>query len=525
MTAIAIDFGTSNTVVSILEPDTHAPKTLRFAQISRLFKMPGETGEILDVPVVPSLVYIQGKDEIMIGEQVRSRRLGLSQPMRFFKGFKRDLVADFPSPPRAIDGVNYQARSVSECFLQTLWQNLQKLEIEPSELIFTVPVGSFERYLDWFRDWGEKMGADRVRFVDESTAAALGYAVENLGSLVLVVDFGGGTLDLSLVRIEKTETNKDIFKARVLAKSDAYLGGEDIDIWIVEDYLRQMGSDRASLSEVGWQNLLEISERLKIQLSKVEKASESWLDEETFMSYDLSLNRDRLEEILEQNQLLEQLREALDEVLSVALGKGVKKSEIAQVLLVGGSCLIPAVQNLIVSYFGRSRVKLGKPFDAVCHGALALTKISEVEDYLRHGYAIRLWEPSTQTHSYFPLFDRGSPYPCKLEDPITLQVAKNGQKEIHLDVGELAELTRSEIVYDDTGVVSSRKISKQTEYRSLETHHQEVCMAHLEPLGQLKQDRISVWFEVNEQRILLATVIDLLTDKILVEQGAIAKLK
>ncbi|MBP0018266.1 MAG: Hsp70 family protein [Cyanobacteria bacterium SBLK] len=525
MTAVAIDFGTSNTVVSIIEPDTHAPKTLRFEGISRLFKMPGEAGEIVDVPVVPSLVFIKEQGEIIIGERVRSRRLGLLQPQRFFKGFKRDLVADFPSPPRTLDGTNYRAQLVSECFLQTLWQNLQNLQIEPSELIFTVPVGAFERYLDWFRDWGEKMGAARVRFVDESTAAALGYAIQNTDSLVLVVDFGGGTLDLSLVRTDAIDGNKDIFRARVLAKSDAYLGGEDVDMWIVEDYLRQMGSDRESVSEIGWQNLLAIGERLKIQLSKVNEAAESWLDEETFMSYDLSLHRDRLEEILERNQLLEQLREALDEILSAALAKGIKKSEIERVLLVGGSCLIPTVQNLIVSYFGRSRVKLGKPFDAVCHGALALTKVSEVEDYLHHAYAIRLWEPATQTHSYYPLFERGSPYPCKLESPITLQVAQNGQKEIRLDVGELAELTRSEIVYDDAGTISSRKLSRETEYRSLATRHQEVCMAHLEPPGQLKQDRISVWFEVNEQRILLATVIDLLTDRTLVKRGAIAKLK
>ncbi|MEM9540819.1 MAG: Hsp70 family protein [Cyanobacteria bacterium P01_E01_bin.42] len=525
MTAVAIDFGTSNTVVSILEPDTQAPKTLRFEGISRLFKMPEDAGKVVDVPVIPSLVFVKEKGEILIGERVRSQRLGLSRPQRFFKGFKRDLVADFPSPPRAIDGTNYHAQLVSECFLQTLWQNLQNLQFEPSELIFTVPVGSFERYLDWFRDWGEKIGATRVRFVDESTAAALGYAIQNPGSLVLVVDFGGGTLDLSLVRTDATDGDREILQGRVLAKADAYLGGEDVDMWLVEDYLRQIGSDRESVGETGWQNLLEIGERLKIQLSKTQKASESWLDEETFMSYDLSLDRDRFEEILERNQLLEQLREALDEILSSALGKGIKKSEIEQVLLVGGSCLIPAVQNLIVSYFGRSRVKLGKPFDAVCHGALALTKVSAIEDYLRHAYAIRLWEPATQTHFYHPLFERGSSYPCKLESPITLQVAHNGQKEIRLDVGELAELTRSEIVYDDAGTISSRKLSRQTEYRSLEAHRQEVCIAHLEPPGQLKQDRISVWFEVNEQRILLATVIDLLTDRTLVERGAIAKLK
>ncbi|WP_265263379.1 Hsp70 family protein [Spirulina subsalsa] len=525
MTTVAIDFGTSNTIVSFLEPDTQAPKTLRFGEMSRLFRSKSKEGSWVDVPVIPSLLYVQASDKILIGEQVRSQRFGFTEPERLFKSFKRELAADFQMPPRQLDGFTYDAQTVSERFLQQIWQNIQNQDITPSELIFTVPVGAFERYLDWFNDFADQLGVKERRFIDESTAAALGYAVQQPGALVLVIDFGGGTLDLSLVRTEGAMGNQQAVSAQVIAKSDAYVGGEDIDIWIVEDYLRQQGTARDSVDGVSWQNLLELAERLKIRLSREENAAESWLDEENFMSYDLSLERYQLEEILERHQFLEQLREALDEVVMTALGKGVQKSDIEQVLLVGGSCLIPAVQQLIVSYFGRSRVQLGKPFEAVCHGALALTQIEAIEDYLRHSYALRLWEPTTRTYSYFTLFNRGSQYPCKRDDPLTLQVAREGQREIRLDIGEVAEVSQAEVTYDELGRMSSSKLHRQSQYRSLDSHHAEVCVAHLNPCGQVGMDRISVEFEVNEQRVLLATVKDLLTEQVLVEKGAIAKLQ
>jgi molecular chaperone DnaK (HSP70) len=270
---------------------------------------------------------------------------------------------------------------------------------------------------------------------------------------------------------------------------------------------------------------LDIAERLKIRLSRENEAKESWLDEETFTSYDLQLSRDDLEEILENQQLLEQLRGALDEVLRIAMTKGISKREIEQVLLVGGSCLIPAVQQLIISYFGRTRVKLDKPFDAVAHGALALTQLVQVEDYLRHSYAIRLWEPYAKTYSYFTLFEQGLTYPCKRSEPLVLQVAVEGQREIRLDIGEVAQIGQAEVTYDERGRMTSSQLRRQDEYRSLESHHQQVCVAHLEPPGEVGVDRISVYFEVDAQRTLLATVKDLLTGKVLVDRGAIALLE
>ena len=518
MTTVAIDFGTTNTVVSFLEPDTQTPKTLRFSAISRLLKGVGD-----EIPVIPTLVFVNSAGQLILGEQVRSQRLGVSQPDRLFKSFKRDLVADFQPPDRYIDEQRYSIEGISEQFLRSIWQQLQQQQINPSQVVFTVPVGAFDRYLGWFREVASRLGAVDVRLVDESTAAALGYAVSRSG-VVLVVDFGGGTLDLSLVRTTGAAKDSDVRRADVLAKADAYIGGEDIDRWIVEDYLRQIGSSRAAVGEIGWQTLLEIAERLKVRLSTNEEAKDSWLDEETFRSYDLRLTRSQLEDLLETRQLLEQVRQSLDEVLTIAHSKGVHKSEVEQVLLVGGSCLIPAVQHLIESYFGRQRVKLDKPFEAVCHGALAIGSTA-IADYLRHSYAIRLWEPYTQTYSYFSLFEQGDRYPCQRSEPLILQAAIAGQTDLRLDIGEVAVMTQSEVKYDQQGRMTSLPMRQQETYRSLESQHEPVCIAHLDPPGQVGIDRISVQFEVTDQRVLIAKVRDLLTQQILVERGAIAKLQ
>jgi molecular chaperone DnaK (HSP70) len=392
MSAIAIDFGTSNTLVCTSDPLTQTPRTLRFDSISRQF----ETVTGKSVTAVPTLVYV-ATDGLVLGEQVRSQRFGFVQPERYFHAFKRDLVADFQAPPRLLDGQTCTPQWIAEQFLRQIWQQVQQ-QLQPTQVILTVPVGAFERYLDWFQEVAEKLAFPNVRFVDEATAAALGYGIQHPDALVLVIDFGGGTLDLSLVRTV-TANSAQTIKAEVLAKADAYVGGVDIDTWLVEHYLQQAGLSRQKVGEVGWHNLLEIAERLKIRLSRELEARESWFDDENFVAHELHVTRSQLDDILEYRQLLEQVRRALDEVLLIALNKGISKADITQVLLVGGSCYIPAVQQLVVSYFGRQRVKLTKPFEAVAHGALVLNQVGEIDDYLHHSYAIRLWEPYAKTYS------------------------------------------------------------------------------------------------------------------------------
>jgi molecular chaperone DnaK (HSP70) len=292
----------------------------------------------------------------------------------------------------------------------------------------------------------------------------------------------------------------------------------------VEEYLNKLDSNRETIGEISWKNLLAIAERLKIRLSSHDRARESWLDEDTFMSYDLTLDRSQLDNLLENHQLIEQFRSAIDEILSLGLRKGIQKGEIEQILLVGGSCQIQIVQQLFIFYFGKQRVKLHKPFEAVSHGALGLTQIARLDDYLRHGYCIRVWEPYSLTYNYFPLFEPGTNYPCKREEALTLQVAVKGQTEIRLDIGEIAETTMAEIIYDDRGRMNSSAINKQSQYHSLDRNQDVIPLARLEPPGKLGINRISVNFAVTEQRILIATVTDLLTNQVLLKEGAIANL-
>jgi molecular chaperone DnaK (HSP70) len=465
--------------------------------------------------------------------------LGQKVPQRFFSGFKRDLAAAYRAPSRLVDDDAYDTETIAEVFLKTLWQRLALQRIRPTQLVLTVPVGAFDTYLGWVREFAQKLQIPSVQVLDESTAAALGYAMTRPQSVVLVIDFGGGTLDMSLVRTLKGDQlgGDQHIKAEVLAKADAYIGGMDMDIWIAEHWLRHYQLNRTMIAATGWQILLELAEKVKMQLSQQKVAKESWLDDETFTSYELYLDRDELTEILEQNQLLEQFRQTLDELMTDAFSKGITKGDITQVLLVGGSCLLPPIQQLVVSYFGRSKVSLHKPFEAVAHGALALGQMQKLEDHLRHSYAIRVWEPYLKQYTFFTLFEKGTTYPAKRSEPVVLQVAVVGQTEIRLDIGEVADLMQSEVTYDAKGRMTSSELRKHRDFRSLlpspAAHHGhnstsqtiEPCIAHLSPPGQLGIDRVRVWFEISAERMLLVTVRDLLSDQDLLKQVAIAQLE
>ncbi len=473
---------------------------------------------------MPSLLSVKGPDQIVVGDPVRRDQLHLSQPNRTFQGFKRDLAADFQSPSRVLDGQPYDAHRIAELFLGELWQQVLSHKVQPSRVILTAPVGAFERYLDWYREVAANLGMPNVQVVDEATAAALGYAIKRPGSLVLVVDFGGGTLDLSLVRTGTTDDGAAV-QAEVIAKSDAYIGGMDVDQWLVEATLAQMQIPRETLSSTVWTMLMEMAERIKVRLSSTAQARESWFDDESFASYEMAFTQSELSNLLEEKDFLGQLRQTLDDILNTAMTKGISKSQIEQVLLVGGSCQIPAVQQLVTSYFGPAKVSLDKPFEAVAQGALWLGQLAGVQDYLRHSYAIRLWNPHAQVHEYFLLFEQGTQYPCRRPEPLRLQVARDGQQEVRLDIGEVGQPMQAEVFFDRGGRMSSHQLQGTIDYRSLDTQHKQVCVAHLNPPGQVGQDRIEVMFEVNPQRALIATVRDLLSGTVLVDRGSVARLQ
>lgn len=415
MSTVAIDFGTSNTVVCIENQVKKTAETLVFP-----FSLSYQGGPAL----VPSLIYVEAGGSVCIGRDAAQK----SNRTRLFQGFKRELSQEFTPSPRWIDNVEYGPETVAELFLRELIAAIGQQQIVPSQLIASAPVGAYERYLRWLREVCVRFKLPEPVVVDEPTAAALGYAIDEPGALVLVIDLGGGTLDLALVRTSKLRPGERAYRAEVLAKSDRPwgCGGVDIDQWIAEDYLTRRGFSRAQVETSAWQNLLLVAEAVKIRLSTHREARESWLDEESFETFEVHLDRERFEAILEHNLLLERLREAIDEVLDQAYGKGIAKKAIQHVLLVGGTSLIPAVQKLVTGYFGRERVHFGRPFEAVAHGALSLAHYSSLDDLLRHTYALRHWNPYARHYEYLPIFASGTSYPATAE-PVLLQANASGQ--------------------------------------------------------------------------------------------------
>ena len=192
--AIAIDFGTSNTCIARWNPVTQQPETLSLPNSQQLGQNP---------PLIPSLLYVEdaSQGKVVIGQTVRDRGLDLTSSPRFFRSFKRGISTDIQGFLPELDGQTVTFEQVGQWFLTQLVKTIDASFLQ--SLILTVPVDSFEAYRHWLGQVCQSLPVEEVRMLDEPTAAALGYGMADRENL-LVVDFGGGTLDLSLVQLDKS---------------------------------------------------------------------------------------------------------------------------------------------------------------------------------------------------------------------------------------------------------------------------------------------------------------------------------
>lgn len=228
---LAIDFGTTNSIVACWDDAAGAVELIAVPSLS--------AGAAFDPPsIIPSLVYVQDGQagDVITGQAVRDRALDRHEGNRLFRNFKRALVTAQALEPRLIDGALWADADAGRVFLRTLVRTLPVPHDEIDQLVPTTPVDAFESYLDRLGDAVEGIAPDKIRLVDEPTAAALGYAVTEPGAAVRVFDFGGGTLDLSLVQLpesrEKTggfldrlrQSGRKQSTAQVIAKAGWVLG-------------------------------------------------------------------------------------------------------------------------------------------------------------------------------------------------------------------------------------------------------------------------------------------------------------
>ncbi|NUM44292.1 MAG: HEAT repeat domain-containing protein [Anaerolineales bacterium] len=526
---LAIDFGTTNSAIARFDPATGQGNTVELPSLSH----PTSSGDFL----IPTLLYVQdGHGEVTIGHAVRAQGLDSAPGNRLFVNFKRAMSAESPFDARLIDGVPWTHKDAGQQFLKNLLAALPFSAADIETLVITVPVAAFESYTIWLRGL-PTLPADRLKIVDESTAAALGYAVTEPGALVLVIDFGGGTLDLSLVRLPdpRAPTGKILFtsethhstKATVIAKAGAALGGSDIDQWLLAEVLRRADMDRTTLG-TGYAALLAACEQAKIALSTRDTAPIIFQPEHGTPTT-LPFTRAELETLMTAHGFFTALRQALEKVMGLAHQKGVYREDIHHVLLVGGTALIPSVQQTLDAYFraitarrhriyempewpsltwsvDNTTIRVDKPFTAVVEGALKVATGFELDDRLGHGYALRVWDG--QAHRWDELIPIGASYPTEKPVTVPLGAARPGQTQIALLLGQI----NGDTVDAQTGE-NVRQIVPLTPAEPL--------TFPLTPAGERGSARLLATFRVDAARHLRLTVTDAKTNATLLQDALI----
>jgi molecular chaperone DnaK (HSP70) len=530
--AYAIDFGTSNTVITRWNAATATAETLRLPGLSQ--QSPQAP------PLIPSLLYVENAatPATIAGQLVRDRGFDNSRDRRFFRNFKRGIGTPLQGFLPELDGQQIRFEQVGAWFLEQVIGQLVQTDPEALQsMTFTVPVDSFEAYRLWLGKVAEKLRINQVRLLDEPTAAALGYGLADK-ELLLVIDFGGGTLDLSLVRLETTATPakplgfllkfgdnsfaKDSGQkpkiAQVLAKAGLNLGGSDIDRWLQGHFIETLNIPPTPLTE-------RLAERLKIQLSQQNEGSEVYFDPEQFESYDMALDRATFNAILTQQGFFTRLDGVMEQVLQQAQRQGISADQINAVLLVGGTSQIPAVKTWVQQHFDAAKIRSDKPFEAIAAGALQISQNISVQDFLYHGYGIRYWDRRTNAHSWHPIVRPGQPYPMDKPVELMLGASLEGQPKIELIIGELAEGTAQTEVYFDGDRLITRTTANTTPLvQALNDRPESRGIAELDPPGSPGSDRVKVLFTVDAKRFLCITVEDLLTQRTVLTDQPVVQL-
>jgi molecular chaperone DnaK (HSP70) len=525
---LAIDFGTTNSAVA-----QWTGSAIEVLSLSGLSQPATDT----QPPLIPSLLYVQDGHgaHTVAGQAVRERGLDYQPDNRLFRNFKRGIATTTALPPRLIDGTPWADPDAGCHFLRHLLAALPYDAGRIEQLVLTAPVVTFESYQGWLAGAVEPYMPDaaRLRLLDEATAAALGYAVTEPGAIVLVFDFGGGTLDLSLVKLPESQEQTGGFlgrlggsrpqAARVIAKAGRVLGGSDIDQWLLADILRRAGLT-AEQSGSQYAALLTRCEQAKIALSSQETTTVDFAA--AGRDHSVVVTRVELESLLDQNGFYAAVRHVADKVMHVARRNGIFKEDIRYVLMVGGVSLMPSVQATLRRYFSDTAIRADKPFTAVVEGALQLAAGGGLDDYLLHGYGLRHLDPETGQHAYEELIPAGTYYPTGSPFEIVLGAAHPDQPAIEFVIGEISadSVALVEVRYEADQAVFVAKADQDRQQIVL-VNAGSPLLVQLEPGGVPGTDRLKASFTVDAQRRLRVSVTDLKTRRKLVRDAVVATLR
>ena len=342
---IGIDLGTTNSCVAVMEGGK--PTVIANTEGAR---------------TTPSVVAFTKTGERLVGEP--AKRQAVTNADKTIASIKRDMGTD---RGRTIDDKKYSPQQISAMILQKLKADAESyLGESVTEAVITVPAYFNDAERQATKDAGKIAGLDVKRIINEPTAAALAYGLDNeKEQKILVYDLGGGTFDVSIIEIG------DGVIEVLATNGDTHLGGDDFDNkliqWMNEEFKKQEGIDLSG-DKMAMQRLKEAAEKAKKELSSATTTNINLpfitATAEGPKHFDMNLTRAKFDELT--HDLVERTAVPVQNALKDA---GLTASEIGQVLLVGGSTRIPAVQDKVKQLTGKEPSKSLNPDECVAIGA------------------------------------------------------------------------------------------------------------------------------------------------------------
>ena len=342
---IGIDLGTTNSCVAVMEGGK--PTVIANAEGAR---------------TTPSVVAFTKTGERLVGEP--AKRQAVTNAERTVSSIKRHMGSDYKVD---IDGKKYSPQEISAMILQKLKADAENYIGEKvSEAVITVPAYFNDAQRQATKDAGKIAGLDVKRIINEPTAAALAYGLDNeKEQKIMVYDLGGGTFDVSIIEIG------DGVIEVLATNGDTHLGGDDFDNkvidWMVSEFKKQEGIDLSG-DKMAMQRLKEAAEKAKKELSSATTTNINLpfitATAEGPKHFDMDLTRAKFDELT--HDLVERTAIPVQNALRDA---GITASELGKVLLVGGSTRIPAVQDKVKMLTGHEPSKTLNPDECVAIGA------------------------------------------------------------------------------------------------------------------------------------------------------------
>jgi molecular chaperone DnaK len=348
--AVGIDLGTTNSVVAVME----GGKPTVIANAEGVRTTPSvvaftKTGERLVGQLARRQAVVNPQNTIYSSKRFIGRRFSEVEGERSIVSYKVKEGAD-GGCKIVVSDKEYTPEEIGAMVLRKLKEDAEKyLGEKVTSAVITVPAYFNDSQRQSTKNAGTIAGLDVQRIINEPTAAALAYGIDKkTNETILVFDLGGGTFDVSIL-----EVGDGVFEVKSTS-GDTHLGGDDFDHvlvdWIADEFKRNEGIDLRKDPQA-LQRLTEASEKAKIELSSMTEASISLpfitANETGPKHLDISLTRSKFNELT--RHLVEKCRKPVEQALKDA---GLKTNEVDEVVLVGGSTRIPAVQDLVKSLTG-----------------------------------------------------------------------------------------------------------------------------------------------------------------------------